>query len=51
MMVTMRGRGIRDCTDGTTNVIMVGEYSDFILRRGHRPENRAGQRDSRDSDG
>jgi prepilin-type N-terminal cleavage/methylation domain-containing protein len=38
MMVTMRGRGIRDCTDGTTNVIMVGEYSDFILRTATGPK-------------
>ncbi len=31
MIVTLRGRNLRDATDGTTTVMLVGEHSNFIL--------------------
>jgi prepilin-type N-terminal cleavage/methylation domain-containing protein len=39
MMVTLRGRNLRDATDGTTNVMLVGEHSDFIFSSAGGPRN------------
>ncbi|MBS0202795.1 MAG: DUF1559 domain-containing protein [Planctomycetes bacterium] len=39
MLVQLDGKKIRDCTDGTTNVIIVGESSDFIYSAAGGPKN------------
>ena len=39
MLLQLTNKNIRDCTDGTTNQIMVGESSDFILSAAGGPKN------------